>query len=194
MERFEGSDGGWLGVKSLMGCRARRQGVWRGEAMSCLHRNLRLEACYPCKEAHFKVRDPSSTRASSGRKVAHDVAKRRVRPCLAEFVIVTNNSRQPMAARVLKSLIINDDAHSSHSYLDLCLDTPRFRHRRRKFVIGVALFVLSLLVPTYLYFFSHPHLVSQDVILQPPGVSRWNRMSALLGPPTDRFRGWSTSR
>jgi hypothetical protein len=58
--------------------------------MSCLHRNLRLEACYPCKEAHFKVRDPSSTRASSGRKVAHDVAKRRVRPCLAEFVIVTN--------------------------------------------------------------------------------------------------------
>ena len=94
-------------------------------------------------------------------------------------------------ARDLKSAIF--DHTDSH------LDAPRFLssrflHRRRKFVIGFALAALSLLVPTCLYFSRTPLLVSQDTVLPSPGVSRWNRMSALLGSPTDRFRGSSTSR
>ena len=72
-------------------------------------------------------------------------------------------------------------------------DPPHFclPIRRRKFVVGFALSALSLLVPAYLYFSQFPLLVTRDTIFRSPGASTWNRTSALLGPPTDRFRGSS---
>jgi hypothetical protein len=108
-------------------------------------------------------------------------------------VPAASNTNNPGMARDLKSAIFDD------SHIELHLDGPRvlssrFLHRRRKFVIGFALATLALLVPTCLYFSRTPLLVSQDTVLLSPGISRWDRMSALLGSPTDRFRGSSTSR
>ena len=101
--------------------------------------------------------------------------------------------------RDLKSLIYDDAHHSSHRHLDLHPEGPRFfpscfLHKRRKFVVGFVFCVLSLLVPTYLYFSRPPFLLSQDTVLQSPGLSTWDRMSAVRGPPTGRFRGLPTSR
>jgi hypothetical protein len=92
-------------------------------------------------------------------------------------------------------VIFDDHHHSSESdpRLNLHVDPPPFclPIRRRKFVVGFALSALSLLVPAYLYFSQLPLLATQDSIFRSPGASTWNRTSALLGPPTNRFRGSS---
>ena len=94
--------------------------------------------------------------------------------------------------RSLSPLML-DDSLSSSSHLD----SPRFNpvrftsKRRRVAVTVVAVFsVFSLLILAYLSS-SRPLLVSQD----PSPVPSLNltpsldRKSALLGPPTSRFRG-----
>jgi len=92
-----------------------------------------------------------------------------------------------------KLVILDDDHHSSDSRLDLHVDPPHFclSIRRRKFVVGFVLSVLSLLVPAYLYFSQLPFLETPDTIFWSPGASPWDRTSALLGPPTNHFRGSS---
>jgi hypothetical protein len=98
-----------------------------------------------------------------------------------------------LGSAMVKSLILDDADPRRDLHIDASRFLPSFLlHRRRKFVIGFVLSLLSLLVPAYLYFSRPPALVSTDIILQQPGVSIWNRMSARLGSPTDRFRGSST--
>jgi len=92
-----------------------------------------------------------------------------------------------------KLVMLDDDHHSSDPRLDLHVDSPHFclPIRRRKFVVGFVLSALSLLVPAYLYFSQFPLLETPDAIFGSHGASTWNRTSALLGPPTDHFRGSS---
>jgi hypothetical protein len=102
--------------------------------------------------------------------------------------------REDEDKRSLSPLIL-DDSLSSSSYLDSPRFGPvRFTSRRRRIVVtAVAVFsVFSLLGLAYLSS-SRPLLVSQDPTPAPalsldrtPSV---DRKSALLGPPTSRFRG-----
>jgi hypothetical protein len=48
-------------------------------------------------------------------------------------------------------------------------------------------------VPSYLYFSQLSLLETQDTIFRLPDASTWDRASALLGSPTDRFRGSSAT-
>ena len=102
--------------------------------------------------------------------------------------------------------LILDESRSSPSRLDFQLDSPhigplRFVSRRRRLVIatGSALSILSLLIIAYLSFSRSPLLISQDPLVsqdpipQSSGTPPWDRKSALLGPPTDSFRGSYTS-
>src|SRR5229473_4124914 len=92
--------------------------------------------------------------------------------------------------RSLSPLMLDDSLSSSSQ-----LDSPRFTHvrftsKRRRFVITVvAIFsVLSLLAFAY-HSSSRPLLVSQDSALPLNHTPSEDRKSALLGPPTRRFRG-----
>lgn len=73
----------------------------------------------------------------------------------------------------------------------------RFASTRRRLAIatGSILSILSLLILAYLSFspsFTRsPTLVLQDNIS--PVTPLWERKAALLGPPTNRFRGTSSS-
>ena len=99
--------------------------------------------------------------------------------------------REDEDKRSLSPLMLDDSLSSSHH------ESPRFTpvrftsKRRRIAVTAVAVFsVFSLLGLAYLSS-SRPPLVSQDPA-PPPSLDRTpslNRKSALLGPPTSRFRG-----
>jgi hypothetical protein len=100
--------------------------------------------------------------------------------------------REDEDKRSLSPLIL-DDSLSSSSHLDSPRFSPvRFTSRRRRIVVtAVAVFsVFSLLGLAYLSS-SRPLLVSQDPA-PVPSLNRTpslDRKSALLGPPTSRFRG-----
>ena len=93
---------------------------------------------------------------------------------------------------------------NSDSRLDFRIESPRIGpyclpYRRCKFLISFTLSAFLLVSASYVYFFRPRPLlldVSQNPVPQLPAVSSstWNRMSALLGPPTDRFRGSPASR
>jgi len=94
--------------------------------------------------------------------------------------------------RSLSPLIL-DDSLSSSSYLDSPRFSPvRFTSKRRRIVVAaVAVFsIFSLLGLVYLSS-SRPLLVSQDPVPALPfnRTPSLDRKSALLGPPTSRFRG-----
>lgn len=98
--------------------------------------------------------------------------------------------------RSLSPLML-DDALSSSSHIDSPRFSPvRFTSKRRRIAVtAIAIFsVFSLLYLAYLSS-SRPLLVSQDPAPGPaldPSLNHTpslDRKSALLGPPTSRFRG-----
>lgn len=94
--------------------------------------------------------------------------------------------------RSLSPLML-DDSLSSSSHLDSPRFSPvRFTSRRRRIAVTVVAFfsVFSLLYLAYLSS-SRPRLVSQDPTPAPSKnlTPSLDRKSALLGPPTSRFRG-----
>jgi hypothetical protein len=102
--------------------------------------------------------------------------------------------REDEDKRSLSPLML-DDSLSSPSHLDSPRFTPvRFTSKRRRIAVtAVAVFsVFSLLVLAYLSSSRHS-LVSEDHAPAPaPALDRTpalDRKSALLGPPTSRFRG-----
>jgi hypothetical protein len=106
----------------------------------------------------------------------------------------TTMPREDEDKRSLSPLIL-DDSLSSSSHLDSPRFSPvRFTSRRRRIVVtAVAVFsVFSLLVLAYLSS-SRPLVVSQDPAPAPAlslnHTPSLDRKSALLGPPTSRFRG-----
>lgn len=98
--------------------------------------------------------------------------------------------------RSLSPLIL-DDSHSSSSNSSN-FDSPRLaplrfvsRRRRAIFTTAAALSALSLLVLAYISSSRPLLLVSRDPVVASDGSSLRDRKSALLGPPTTRFRGSS---
>ena len=99
--------------------------------------------------------------------------------------------------RSLSPLIL-DYSHSSSSNSSN-FDSPRLaplrfvsRRRRAIFTTAAALSALSLLVLAYISSSRPLLLVSRDpVVAASDGSSLRDRKSALLGPPTTRFRGSS---
>lgn len=92
------------------------------------------------------------------------------------------------------SPLMLDDSLSSSSTPDSPRFTPlRFASRRRRIVITTAAAVtaISLLVLAYLSSSRPLLLVPHDPVATSDVTPSSNRKSALLGPPTTRFRGSS---
>ena len=105
-------------------------------------------------------------------------------------------ARNDDVKRSLSPLIL-DDSHSSSSNSSN-FDSPRLaplrfvsRRRRAIFTTAAALSALSLLVLAYISSSRPLLLVSRDPVVASDGSSLRDRKSALLGPPTTRFRGSS---
>ena len=60
---------------------------------------------------------------------------------------------------------------------------------RRLIAATFAVFSVLSFIALSSFSFSRPHIVSQDPVLSSENISTWDRKSALLGPPTRRFRG-----
>ena len=92
--------------------------------------------------------------------------------------------------RSISQFVLDDSVSSSN------LDSPRlvpfrFVSRRRRLIVttAAALSALSLLVFAYLSSSRPLFLVSRDPVAPEDGYPQRDRKSALLGPPTSRFRG-----
>ena len=93
----------------------------------------------------------------------------------------------------LSPLMLDDSFSSSTSSLGSPrFAPPRFASGRRRVIVATTTVfsLLSLVALAYLSF-SQPHIASQDPILSSNSTPTWDRKSALLGPPTSRFRGSS---
>ena len=90
------------------------------------------------------------------------------------------------------SPFVLDDSHPSPSNLNSPRLVPLwFFSRRRRLIVttAAALSALSLLALAYLSTSRHLFLVSRDPVAPEDAYPSRDRKSALLGPPTTRFRG-----
>jgi hypothetical protein len=147
-------------------------------------------------ESESATRRHGASMDNADKPLFKEIGRRVRRSAFNERLSVCSQPRATMPRdedkRSLSPLML-DDSLSSSSHLDSPRFTPvRFTSRRRKIAVtAVAVFsVFSLLVLAYLSS-SRPPLVSQDPA-PAPSLNRTpslDRKSALLGPPTSRFRG-----